>query len=324
MLRFIVRRLLIFPPALLVINFLAFAYARVAQRNQLALNPFLAISDTSDPIWPDYLAYLGAVFGREPVTLPNSEASIVERILTDGGISLGLLALAFLLSLIFGLVFGLWGTRSDPASVRGWLPILSTFGQAMPSFFTGSLLIVGSLFIALAPFGGSEPPLPLQGFGWDKHLVMPVLALMVLPTVRIAQMTAALLSSELTLQYVKVSRAVGHTWRSIRWRLAMRNALPPITLTIAQVLRLLIAELILVEWLFTWPGLGRLLAATLVPSETVTSGGTALSSSLFLYPPLLAALTTLLAFIYLTIDLVASLTIQAVDPRLRADEGSSS
>ena len=322
MLRYIVRRLLIFPPALLIVNFLAFAYARVAQRNQLALNPFLAISDTGDPIWPDYLAYLGDVFGSAPVTMPNSEATIIGRIITDGGVSLGLLVLAFLLSLVLGLLIGLWATRSDPAEVRGWLPIVSTFGQAMPSFFTGSLLIVGSLFIALAPFGGSEPPLPLQGFGWDKHLVMPVLALMLLPTVRIAHMTATLLSGELTKQYVKVTRAVGHTWRSIRWRLAMRNALPPITLTIAQVLRLLIAELILVEYLFTWPGIGRLLAATLVPSETVTSGGTALSSSLFLYPPLLAALITLLALIYLSIDLIASLTIQAVDPRLRADEGS--
>ena len=66
-----------------------------------------------------------------------------------------------------------------------------------------------------------------------------------------------------------------------------------------------------------------LLAATLVPSETVTNAGTALSSSLFLYPPLVAALITLLALVYLLIDLFAAVIIQWVDPRLRVHEGEA-
>jgi peptide/nickel transport system permease protein len=321
MFRFLLRRLILIPPILFLVNFLGYAYARTAQRIQLARNPFLAVTSTGEPLWPDYLNYLRGVMRFDFGLMPNSEETIPQAIVRMGGASIGLLAAAFLLSVLAGIWLGMLATRSEPPQSKGWLSVLSTFGQALPSFYAGSLLIVGSLFYALWRGPGTAPPLPLQGFGWDLHLVLPILALMARPTVQIAQVTSSLLASELDLLHIKVSRSVGHTWRTIRWKLAMRNILPPVTLTIAQSLRLLMAELILVEWLFTWPGLGRLVAATLVPSQTISSGGSALAASLFLNPPIIAALLTVLAFGFMMIDLSASLIIQVVDPRLRVNEG---
>ena len=88
-------------------------------------------------------------------------------------------------------------------------------------------------------------------------------------------------------------------------------------LTIAASARLLTAELIVVEWLFNWPGIGRLLASTLVPSGGSGPGG---ATIYFLYPHLMAALVTLLAALFLITDLIASILVRVFDPRVRAPE----
>jgi peptide/nickel transport system permease protein len=136
------------------------------------------------------------------------------------------------------------------------------------------------------------------------------------PTVQIAQVTAGLLADELGKQYVLAARSVGHTWRAIRWKHALRNILATVILTIAAGVRLLAGELIVVEWLFDWPGLGNLLAQTLIPSGIVATRGVA-ERVLFLNPPVVAMVLTVFAAVFLLSDLVASVLIKVLDPRLR-------
>jgi ABC-type dipeptide/oligopeptide/nickel transport system permease component len=83
--------------------------------------------------------------------------------------------------------------------------------------------------------------------------------------------------------------------------------------------RLLVGELVLVEWLFEWPGLGRLLALSLI-APRIAAPGVVFSDHYFLHPPLVAALLTLLTFIFLFADTIASLIARASDPRLRTLE----
>jgi ABC-type dipeptide/oligopeptide/nickel transport system permease component len=189
----------------------------------------------------------------------------------------------------------------------------------MPSFYLGSLCILAMVFYVLWRGPGAEAPLPTTGFGWDKHLVFPVLALALRPTVQIAQMVAELFSNELGKQYVIAARSFGHTWRDIRWRQVMFNILSPIILTITGSFRLLVSELIVVEWLFNWPGLGTLLASTLVPGTLSVSLG---STPLFLNSQVVAALVTIIAAMFLAADLVASIAVRVIDPPLRPTQES--
>ena len=69
------------------------------------------------------------------------------------------------------------------------------------------------------------------------------------------------------------------------------------------------------EWLFNWPGLGRLLASTLVPGVLSTNLGT---SALFLDPPTVAAAITIIGALFLITDLLASVLVRVIDPRLRS------
>ncbi|MCK4725148.1 MAG: ABC transporter permease, partial [Anaerolineales bacterium] len=270
--RFILRRLLFIPIALIVVNFLAFTYAHYARPIRAERTPYVQAYEAG-PLLPDYKEYVQKIvtldFSME-INMPGRRTDPIslEETLTNAILaSLGLLAVSMVLSVIFGLIFGFKAVRNDPPGVARWMTFFSTVGLAMPSFYIGSLLILVMVFYVLTRGPGTEMFLPLGGFGWDKHLILPVVALMARPTVQMAQTTANLLSGELSKQYVIAARSVGYTWRSIRNTYALRNIIAPVILTIAGLLRFTVGELVIIEWLFKWPGLGRLLGWTLVPAQ---------------------------------------------------------
>jgi peptide/nickel transport system permease protein len=127
-----------------------------------------------------------------------------------------------------------------------------------------------------------------------------------------------MLVEEFNHQYVTAARSLGHTWRRIRLKDAFRNVYAPVILTVAGSLRMLVGELIVVEWLFDWPGIGRLLAETLIPSGVAfNQGGGSTESVLFMAPAVVAAVLVVFAALFMLTDLVVSLMAQAADPRLR-------
>ena len=110
--------------------------------------------------------------------------------------SLGLLTVALILSLFVGLGLGVRAVHTpgqrrrtgthEGAGIAPWLTITTTVGLAMPSFYIGSLLIMATL--AYLIWGPSDAVLPVQGFGWDLHLVLPALVLAARAAAQIAQM----------------------------------------------------------------------------------------------------------------------------------------
>lgn len=320
MVRFLLRRLLILPFALLVINFIAFSYAHVAQRVQQTQNPFGSAVDTSVPLLSLYRTYISHLTRGDWGTLPqigSAAQTVQEVVLPAATASLLLVAIAFTLSVVIGLLLGLAAVRAIPPALKGWLPPLASVGLAAPSFFIGALGITLVLAWSLRS-GDGRLLLPLNGYGLDAHLLLPVLALSLRPAMQIAQTTASVLVDELGKQHVITARSLGIPLRTIRTKHALRNALPTIILSVAASLRLLIGELILVEWLFGWPGLGRLLSTALLPPTIASIGGvTSGAARIFLHPELLAAILTLFGLIFLLIDFVSSLAAFAIDPRLR-------
>jgi peptide/nickel transport system permease protein len=281
-------------------------------------------SEEAGPLIPAYLDYLQTLinldFGMELATpdnfRTNTPVTLGDTLKQATIASLGLLVISLSISVIAGLYLGFKATRNDPPDVSYWLTVSSTIGLAMPSFYIGSLLIIGLIFYIIWRGPDSELLLPLSGFGWDVHLILPVLALMARPTFQLAQVTAGVLSAEIGKQYVIAGRSFGHTWRSIRLHYALRNVVAPVILTIAGLQRFLVGELIMIEWLFRWPGLGRILGWTLVPAQLTSSR----SSPLFLNPPVMATVLTLIAALFLLTDFFAAVSVRYLDPRLRNQE----
>lgn len=323
MTRFLARRLLIIPLLLVLVNFLGFTYAFYARPLRAARTPFAAVEDPGLLI-PAYSAYIQKLLDLDlsmelaiPGGLRTNTPNTLGEIIGNATIaSLGLFTVTLVLSSIFGFLIGQKAVKNESNQVARWLSMITTVGLAMPGFYIGSILIFLSVAYILWRGQGTDSPLPLDGFGWDLHLVMPVLALMARPMVQLAQVTANFLSGELGKQYVIAARSLGYTWRSIRNQYALRNILAPVVLTIAGLSRLILGEQILIEWLFRWPGLGRLLAWTLVPAQLTSTRG----SPLFLNPPVMATVLTIIAAIFLITDLIASILVRVFDPRLRNSE----
>ncbi|HUV26293.1 MAG: ABC transporter permease [Anaerolineales bacterium] len=323
MAKFILQRLLIIPLLLLLVNFLGYTYAHYARPIRAARTPYVQVEEAG-PLFPEYINYLQTLinldFGMEIATPDNAR---VNESVTLGGTlakatlaSLGLLAISLTISVILGLSLGFKATKNDPPDVARWLTISSTVGLAMPSFYIGSLLIIGLIFYIIWRGPDAEMLLPLSGYGWDAHLILPVIALMARPTFQLAQVTAGVLSAELGKQYVIAGRSMGRTWRSIRLHFALKNVVAPVILTIAGLQRFLVGELIMIEWLFRWPGLGRLLGWTLVPAQMTSTRG----SPLFLNPPVMATVLTLIAALFLITDFLAAIAVRYLDPRVEGQE----
>ena len=309
--RFILRRLLIFPVAIFLANFGGFAFAYLAAPIQSSANPYSVNGGPVPPLLPVYAEYLKNAARLDFGTI-NSQP-ILQAISQTAFNSLGLIVPAIVLSTLIGVALGFRAVRMQPARVSSLLTVAATVGLASPSFFIGVVLI--SLSIAYVIWGPTQGPLiPFQGFGWDARLVMPTLTLMIQPVVKIAQVTAAMLSTELDKQYVMAALSFGHTIQTVKSRHAFRNILSAVIQTIAGSVRWMVAELIIIERLFNWQGIGKLISTTLIRTST---------SPNYLDPPLVAALITVLAIFFLLVDFTAAILVHAVDPRLRLHGGEA-
>ena len=320
MLRFIIRRILIIPVALVVIHFLAFTYAHYAAPIRAARTPYLRQQIVETPLLPSYWAHVKELFIGGEETLPESRQEFFASFRQAAGASLGLLGIAMTLAIVLGVLLGLQAVRVQPPGIHRWLTPLTTVGLAMPSFYLGSLGILAVVYYVLYLRPGSPGLLPIKGFGWDNHLILPSLVLSLRPMVQIAQVVAGLLAGELGKQYVVAARSFGHSWRNIRWKTAMRNILAPVLLTVAGTLRLTFGELVVIEWFYSWPGLGNMLASALVPGALSSQLG---ATHYFLNPPIIAAIVAIISAVFLVVDLIASVSVRVFDPRLRVEEEPS-
>jgi ABC-type dipeptide/oligopeptide/nickel transport system permease component len=285
-------------------NAIARQYGRI-QRSETPSEPFL----------PRYQAYLQGVLAGDWGEVQNTP--IPKMVATPLKNSLILLLIGFAVTVLLGPLLGLLAISQQTGRIGPRAQLLLTAGSAVPGFFLGSLLIALLLFISrssLYPWRG--PLLPVQGFGIDAHLVLPVLTLATRPVLYIANVTAGLIEHELQQEYVRVALSKGLRWRTALWRHAFPNIVASVTISAGQSLRMLISGLILAEALFDWRGLGRMFLSAIALDER---GNRTLY---FLEPQLLALILVCFGAILLLADLIASVIAHLADPRLReADRG---
>ena len=303
-------RLLLLALVLIGVNFGGFAYAHLARST--VGNPFFGNQADANGLVAAYLLYL-----QQLMTVNLTDGAIYGddfgRIFLDAMLaSLGLLLASLVVSVAIGFSIGLLGVRMHPPGVRSWLIVIATVGLATPSFFLGRLIV--ALFLLMILYvPGTSMPLPIQGFGWDVHLILPVMALSLRPTAQIGQIMAGLLASELSRQYVMAARGRGLSAVRVVRHHALRNVWAPLAHALAGTVRLMAGELVVVEWLFAWPGVGHLLAATLIPAQFASAS----VESRFLDPPLVASILTVFAALFIITDLLAGQAAALADPRQR-------
>jgi len=214
---------------------------------------------------------------------------------------------------------GGWGVRMSPwRQLLRILALLADVGQGVPTFWLGGVLVVLlSVGLGLFPPGGiADPALP--AFGAPAyldllharpatvlgdllgHLTLPALTLALAGLAARVRLVAAALPAELSAPYARVARAAGLSRRRLLWR-AARPALPVVVSGAAVGLPALAGALVLVEYLFGWPGLGLLAYHAARTGDVATLG----------------ALLLLFGLVVIAVGFLADLAGAWADPRLR-------
>lgn len=312
MTRLIGRKLVLIMVLLPLLNAVGFFYAVNFAPKQVFNQFGFLQQDTrlAEPFLPRYRAYLQGVSRGDWGKIERTP--VLKIIGTPLKNSLILLGIGVAVIVVLGPLLGVLAVSPQTSRISPRAQLLLTVGSAVPGFFLGSLLIALLLFISRAAwYPGRGPILPIQGFGLDSHLVLPVLTLALRPVLYIANITAGLLESELQQEYIRVALSKGLRWRTVLRRHALPNIIGAVTISVGQSLRMLISGLILAEALFDWRGIGRLFLNVIALDELGRN------TAYTLDPHLLALILVCFGAILLLADLVANVIAYSTDPRLR-------
>ncbi|HEY54401.1 MAG TPA: ABC transporter permease subunit [Caldilineae bacterium] len=185
--------------------------------------------------------------GARPIPVSEVLPLILAR-------SLVLLTAALLLAFLIGLPLGYVAARHRHSPLSSFTLLLSILGASLPSFFIAMLLQMA--VIAWVRRTGGPAPLPVGGFGFDAHIILPALVLAMRPIAQLTRITFLSLDEVLDQDYIRTAWSKGLRKRNVWMRHISRNAAIPIITTLATSLRFALSSLPVVELYFGWRGIG--------------------------------------------------------------------
>lgn len=342
MLRFIVSRVASAVLVLLVLTIVVFVLARIIPADPASVyaGPRAPLEELDRireelgyerPLIVQYFSLLlGLVTGDWGDSLVTRRPVLAE-FATRLPATVELLVCAIAFALIAGVVLGIIATKRPGKIVDGIVRFLAIGGISVPVFWLGLLLQI--LFVnnlGILPATGQfsrelvyiSPIVSVTGFplfdsfitgnwvAWSDglaHLILPTITLAAYPMGLIARMTRASMLEVQGQDYVFTAQAYGLHERMIRWRLALKNAIPP-TLTVTGLsAAYALTGTFFVEVVFNWPGIGHFAVTAMTQVDY----------------PVIIAITMLGAAGYLVANLIVDIAQAKIDPRVRLEEGSS-
>ncbi|QSW98029.1 ABC transporter permease [Haloterrigena alkaliphila] len=264
------KRVLVTVPVLVGVTALTFSLLHVSpgdpidvvtgfQRVDPAVRESLRAEYNLDrPLWEQYLLWLADAitleFGESPVTGRDVGATITDRLpytLLLGGA-------AWVLSLAIGIPAGVVAAvnRGDTADEVSRVAALA--GIATPNFWLGLLLLfVFGVHLEWVPVIPPDAPLLSADTLW--FLVLPTITLGTATAALVARLLRSSMLRELNAEYVRTARAKGLRERTVIWKHVLRNSLIAVVTVAGLQIAVLVDGAVVVEQVFSWPGMGRLL-----------------------------------------------------------------
>jgi peptide/nickel transport system permease protein len=310
--RFVLRRVLLMIPTLFGISLLTFGLAnatpgdpafQAAQRSlgrtpnarEVAFERRELHLDRPLPI--QYVDWVGrALRGDLGVSFASRtpvRQELFRRIPFTLELAVPAMALALLVAVPAGMISALRRNRPVDQIVR----LVSLAGACMPSFWLALLLII--LFSVRLSL------LPVAGRGGLDHLVLPVVTLSTVPMSILARYTRSTMLEALGSDYVVTARAKGSTpWRIVT-RHVLRNSLVPLITTAGAQLGFLLAGATVIETIFVWPGVGKLLVDAIAARDY----------------PMIEGFVLYAGVAFVVLNLVVDVLYAAIDPRIVVGHG---
>jgi peptide/nickel transport system permease protein len=211
--------------------------------------------------------------------------------------------LAFIVALVGGVSWGIWAAARRGSWLDRLLSTIAVVTVSIPSFWLGiGLIVVFAAWLRLLPSAGVAAIGREHDVGdRARHLVLPLLTIAAAHTASLALYTRAALMETLGQDYIRTARSLGARERRVLWGHALRNAAIPVTTQAGLTLPHLIEGSVIVESVFSWPGIGQLTIASVGRRDY----------------PILLVVTLLVGVIVVLATFLTDLVYHWLDPRIR-------
>ena len=203
-----------------------------------------------------------------------------------------LTAVALALALLVAIPMGIVSAQRRGSAVDVVARLVALVGAAAPSYALAFGLII--LFAVKLSW------LPTLGYGSPAQVVLPAIALSLGPMAQLMRLIRASMLETLGQDYIRTARAKGLAERPVAFTHALRNALLPAIGATGVNLGYLLSGAVIVETIFTWPGLGQLMVGAAITRDY----------------PVVQGFVTYIAVVVLLVNLAADIALRIADPRL--------
>ena len=316
--KYIAKRLLQTIPLLVIVSLLSFFIIRLSPIDPLAelrLNPSIS-QETLDkekkrlnldkPIGVQYLSWAGSfIRGDLGYTSAGEKVSVKLKERIPNTLLLTLVVIFMTWSV--GVPLGIFAAVKKESAFDRLLTVLSSVGMAIPSFFFAILMLIFAVKTGWFPVGGLTSYNFNEMSFWgkfvdiSKHLVLPTLVLFTISLSGLQRQMRANMLEVLDSDYVKFARAKGLSESKVVFKHALRNAVNPMITLLGFEFAGLLSGAALTEYVFQYPGLGRLILEAVMKSDINLVMASLMMGTIMLIAG----------------NLIADILLMLTDPRLR-------
>lgn len=312
MLQYLLRRLITTIPVMFLVSLMSFAVIWLVPGDPAA--SFLDASATleqiarvrqelglNEPLWQQMMHWYGRVLTGDLGQSILLHRSVMDALLERLPVTLSLAALALVLASVLGISAGIFAAMHRGKTADRMVMTASLLGLSMPDFWLGLVMIVVfAVGLGWLPSGGFVSP-SVSVVDWLRTMTLPALTLALVQTGFIARMTRSAMLDVLHQDFIRTADSKGLRHGYVVLRHGLPNALLPILTVLGIIAGSLLGGAVVVEQVFSLPGIGRLIIGAIMSRDfPVIQGG-----------------LLFLAAIYVLINLSVDLLYAAVDPRVR-------
>ncbi len=247
-----------------------------------------------DPIWLQYLRYFSAIGQGELGQSMRDGRPAIQLVAERIPATLALTLPALALKLGIGIPAGIYAALHRDSLIDRIVMVTAVAGFTVPSFVLGLVLVlVFSVQLGWLPSGGQD--------SW-RHAILPVLTLGIGGAAVLARFTRSAMLETLGQSYIRTASAKGVPWAAVVRGHALPNAAIPTVTIVGFMVGSLIAGAVVVESVFSWPGVGRLLVVAVSNRDLAV----------------VQCILLLVAVTMVTSNLIVDLLYGVLDPRLRS------
>lgn len=316
---YILKRILQTIPLLIIVSVVSFFLIKISPVDplgELRLNPSISEETLKQeekrlgldkPIYVQYFLW-AKNFVRGDLGVSVTGEKVSDRLMERIPNTLLLTSVVILFTWMVGIPLGIWAALNWRKPIDRILTILSSIGMAIPSFFFALLLLMFAVKTGLFPTGGLTSYNFSSLTWWQKffdvahHLVLPVTVLFTISLSGLQRQMRGNLLDVLESDYVKFARAKGLSETKVVYKHALRNAINPMVTLLGFEFAALLSGAALTEYVFQYPGLGRLILEAVMKSDV----------NLVMASLMMGTLMLILG------NLIADILLKIVDPRVRA------